>query len=43
MDLNELDMETAYYVEYFSMKRKAKEEQERFKALAEILKRCFGK
>lgn len=43
INLDEIDAETLHYIEYFGMKRRAKEEEERFKALAELLKRCFSK
>ena len=43
IDMEELDAEMMYYLEYFGMKRRSKEEEERFKALSEIIKRVFGK
>ena len=39
---DELSAQMQYYIEYYGMMRRNKEENERFKALAEILKKTRG-
>ena len=37
VDLDDLPVNVVHGIEYFSMRRRAKEEEERFKALARVL------
>lgn len=41
IDIDDIPAETLYYVEYFAMKRRAKEEEEKFKALFEGLSKLL--
>lgn len=43
IDLNSVDAELAYYVQYFAMKRNAAEEESRFRVLFENLAKLLSK